>query len=75
MLVAQGFTQRLDINFDVKIPSWYVWNYVSISTNKLSTQLIDAVISYSYGSLILDIYMNVQEQITNILFKRSKVTP
>jgi hypothetical protein len=67
-LVAQGFTQRPDIDFIETYSS--VMNgitfryliYLAIQ-NHLSLQLMDVVIAYLYGSLDSDIYRKVLDRI------------
>jgi hypothetical protein len=67
-LVAQGFMQRPDIDFNETyspvmngITFWYL---ISLAIqNHLSLQLMDVVTAYLYGSLDSDIYMKVPDGI------------
>ena len=61
-LVAQGFTQRPDIDFDETyspVMSGITFRYlISLAVQKgLSMHLMDVVTAYLYGSLDSDIYM------------------
>ena len=63
-LVAQGFTQRLGIDFNETyspVMSGITFRYlISLAVQKrLSMQLMDVVTAYLYGSLDSDIYMKV----------------
>jgi hypothetical protein len=63
-LVAQGFTQRLNIDFNEAnspVMNGITFRYLIFLTiqNHLSLQLMDVVITYLYGSLNSDIYMKV----------------
>jgi hypothetical protein len=68
-LVAQGFTQRPDIDFNETyspvmdgITFWYL---ISLAIqNHLSLQLMDVVTAYLYGSIDSDIYMKVPDGIS-----------
>ena len=65
-LVAQGFTQRPDIDFDEiysPVMSGITFRYlISLAIQKgLSMHLLDVVTVYLYGSLDSDIYMKVPE--------------
>ena len=65
-LVAQGFTQRLSIDFDETyslVMSGITFRYLmSLAVQKdLSMHLMDMVTTYVYGSLDSDIYMKVLE--------------
>jgi hypothetical protein len=67
-LVAQGFTQRLGIDFDETyspvmdgITFWYL---ITLAVNmNLQMKLMDVVTAYLYGSLDTEIYMKVPEGI------------
>ena len=68
-LVAQGFSQRLGIDYDETyspvmdvITFRYLINLVV--SEKLSMQLMDVVIAYLYGDLDKKIYMKVLEGLT-----------
>jgi hypothetical protein len=68
-LVAQGFTQRLDIDFNETyspVMNGITFRYfISLTTQKrLSLQLADIVIAYLYGSLDSNIYMKVSDGIS-----------
>jgi hypothetical protein len=68
-LVAQGFTQRLDIDFNETyspVMNGITFRYfISLTTQKrLSLQLTDIVIAYLYGSLDSNIYMKVSDGIS-----------
>jgi hypothetical protein len=72
-LVAQGFTQRPDIDFNETyspVMSGITFRYlISLVVQKrLSMQLMDVVAAYLYGSLDSDIYMKVPNgiSITNL---------
>ena len=61
-LVAQGFTQRPDIDYDdtySPIMSGITFRYlISLAVQmNLSMQLMDVVTAYLYGSLVSDIYI------------------
>jgi hypothetical protein len=63
-LVAQGFTQRPDIDFNETyslVINGITFRYLISPTiqNHLSLQLMDVVTAYLYGSLDSDIYMKV----------------
>jgi hypothetical protein len=63
-LVAQGFMQRLDIDFNEAyspVMNRIIFQYlISMATQKhLSLHLMDIVTTYLYGSLDSDIYMKV----------------
>jgi hypothetical protein len=65
-LVAQGFTQRPDIDFDETyspVMSGITFRYlISLTAQKgLSMHLMDVVTTYLYGSLDKDIYMKIPE--------------
>jgi len=65
-LIAQGFTQRPDIDFDETyslVMSGIIFRYlISLAVQKdLSMHLMDVVTAYLYGSLDSDIYMKVSE--------------
>jgi hypothetical protein len=67
-LVAQGFTQRPDIDFDETyslVMSGITFRYlISLAIqNHLSMQLMDVVITHLYGSLDSEIYMKVPDGI------------
>jgi hypothetical protein len=67
-LVAQGFTQRLGVDFnETYSPVIYgiTFRYIiSLAVqNRLSMQLMDVVTTYLYGSLDSDIYMKVPDGI------------
>jgi hypothetical protein len=67
-LVAQGFTQRPDIDYNETyspIISGMTFRYlISLAVqNHLSMQLMDVVTAYLYGSLDSDIYMKVPDGI------------
>jgi hypothetical protein len=67
-LVAQGFTQRPDVDFNETyspVTSGITFRYlISLAVqNRLSMQLMDVVTTYLYGSLDSDIYMNVPDGI------------
>jgi hypothetical protein len=68
-LVAQGFMQRPDIDFNETyslVMNRITFQYlISLSTQKhLSLQLIDVMTAYLYGSLDSDIYMKVPDRIS-----------
>jgi hypothetical protein len=68
-LVAQGFTQRPDIDFNEtysSVMNGITFRYlISLATQKhLSLQLMDVVTAYLYGSLNSDIYMKVPDGIS-----------
>jgi hypothetical protein len=63
-LVAQGFTQKPDIDFDETyspVMSGITFRYlISLAAEKgLSMHLMDVVIAYLYGSLDSDIYIYI----------------
>jgi hypothetical protein len=63
-LVAQGFTQRPDVDFNETyspVMNEITFRYlISLTVQKyLSLQLMDVMTAYLYGSLDLDIYMKV----------------
>ena len=63
-LVAQGFTQRPDIDFNETyslVMSGITFRYlISLAVqNRLSMQLMDVVTAYLYGSLDSDIYIYI----------------
>ena len=65
-LVAQGFTQRPDIDYDVTyshVMSGITFRYlISMAASlNLKMQLMDVVTAYLYGSLDWEIYMRVAE--------------
>ena len=65
-LVAQGFTQRPDIDFSETyspVMSGITFRYlISLAVqNRLSMQLMDVVTAYLYGSLGSNIYMKVPD--------------
>jgi hypothetical protein len=65
-LVAQGFTQRPDIDYDETyspVMSGITFRYlISMAANlNLKMQLMDVVTAYLYGSLDSEIYMRVPE--------------
>ena len=67
-LVAQGFAQRPDIDFDETyspVMSGITFRYlISLAVQKgLSMHLMDVVTAYLYGSLDSDIYMKVPEEL------------
>jgi hypothetical protein len=67
-LVAQGFTQRPDIDFNEtysSVMSRITFQYhMSLAVqNHLSMQLMDVVTAYLYGSLDSNIYMKVPDGI------------
>jgi hypothetical protein len=67
-LVAQGFTQRPDINFNETyspVMNGITFQYlISLAIqNHLSFQLMDAMTAYLYGSLDSDMYMKVPDGI------------
>jgi hypothetical protein len=67
-LVAQGFTQRCDIDFNETYSSTMngiIFRYLITLAiqNHLSLQFMDVVIAYLYGSLDSDIYMEVPDGI------------
>ena len=67
-LVAQGFTQRLSIDFNETyslVISGIIFRYlIALAVqNHLSMQLMDVVTAYLYGSLDSDIYMKVPDGI------------
>jgi hypothetical protein len=67
-LVAQGFTQRLGIDFNETyspVMSAITFRYLIslVVQNRLSLQLMDVVTAYLYGSLDSDIYMKVPDGI------------
>jgi hypothetical protein len=68
-LVAQGFTQRPDINFNETyspVMNGITFQYlISLAIqNHLSFQLMDAMSAYLYGSLDSDMYMKVPDGIS-----------
>jgi hypothetical protein len=68
-LVAQGFTQRPDIDFNETyspVMSGITFRYlISLAIqNRLSMQLMDVVTAYLYRSLDSDIYMKVLDEIS-----------
>jgi hypothetical protein len=68
-LIAHGFTQRADINFNETyspVMSEITFRYlISLAVqNHLSMQLMDVVTAYLYGSLDSDIYMKVPDEIS-----------
>jgi hypothetical protein len=68
-LVAQGFTQRPDIDFNETyslVMNGITFQYlISLATQKhLSLQLMDVVTAYLYESLDLDIYVKVPDRIS-----------
>jgi hypothetical protein len=68
-LVAQGFTQRPGINFHETyspVMNGITFQYLlSLAIqNHLSLQLMDVVTAYLYGSLDLDIYMKIPDEIS-----------
>jgi hypothetical protein len=68
-LVAQGFMQRSDIDFNETyspVMNGITFRYlISITTQKhLSLQLMDVVTAYLYGLLDSDIYMKVFDGIS-----------
>jgi hypothetical protein len=68
-LVAQGFTQRLDIDFNETyslVMNEITFQYLIYLTiqNYLSLQLMDVVVAYLYESLDSDIYMKVPDGIS-----------
>jgi hypothetical protein len=68
-LVAQGFMQRSDIDFNETcspVMNGITFRYlISITTQKhLSLQLMDVVTAYLYGLLDSDIYMKVPDGIS-----------
>jgi hypothetical protein len=68
-LVAQGFMQRPDIDFNETyslVMNRVTFQYlISLSTQKhLSLQSIDVMTAYLYGSLDSDIYMKVPDRIS-----------
>jgi hypothetical protein len=69
MLVAQGFTQRPDIDFNETyslVMNGITFRYlISLATQKrLSLQLMDVVTAYLYGSLDSNIYIKVPDGIS-----------
>ena len=67
-IVAQGFTQRPDIDFNETyspVMGGITFRYlISLAVqNRLSMQLMDVVTAYLYGSLDSDIYMKVPDGI------------
>jgi hypothetical protein len=67
-LVAQGFTQRLGVDFNETyspVMSAITFRYLIslVVQNRLSLQLMDVVTAYLYGSLDSDIYMKVPDGI------------
>ena len=65
-VVAQGFTQRPDIDYDdtySPVMSGITFRYlISLAVQmNLSMQLMDVVTAYLYGSLDADIYMKVPD--------------
>jgi hypothetical protein len=68
-LAAQGFTQRPNIDFNETYSpvmnriTFHYLIYLAIQ-NHLSLQLMDVVTAYLYGSLDLDIYMKVPDEIS-----------
>jgi hypothetical protein len=67
-LVAQGFTQSPDIDFNETyspVMNRITFRYlISLATQKhLSLQLMDVVITYLYGSLNSNIYINISDVI------------
>jgi hypothetical protein len=68
-LIAHGFTQRADINFNETyspVMSEITFRYlISLAVqNHLSMQLMDVVTAYLYGSLDSNIYMKVPDEIS-----------
>ena len=68
-LVAQGFTQRSEVDFNETyspVMSGITFRYlISLAVQKrLSMQLMDVVTAYLYGSLDSDIYMKVPDGIS-----------
>jgi hypothetical protein len=68
-LVAQGFTQRPDIDFNKTyspVMNGIIFRYlISLAIqNHLSLQLMDVVTTYLCGSLDLDIYIKVPDEIS-----------
>jgi hypothetical protein len=68
-LVAQGFTQRHDIDFNETyspVMNEITFQYlISLATqNRLSLQLMNDMTAYLYGSLDLDIYMKAPNRIS-----------
>jgi hypothetical protein len=68
-LVAQGFTQSPDIDFNETyspVMNRITFRYlISLATQKhLSLQLMDVVITYLYGSLNSNIYINISDVIS-----------
>jgi hypothetical protein len=69
MLVAQGFTQRPDINFNKTyspVINGITFQYlISLATQKhLVLHLMDVVTAYLYGLLDSNIYMKVSDDIS-----------
>jgi hypothetical protein len=67
-LVAQGFTQRPDIDFNETyspVMNGITFRYLIslIIQNHLSLHLMDVVTTYLYGSLDSDIYMKIPDGI------------
>jgi hypothetical protein len=87
-LVAQGFTQRPDIDFNETyspVMSGITFQYlISLAIqNHLSMHLMDVVIAYLYGSLDSDIYIRrssmeflnrIKEQSQHVLCKTQNIT-
>jgi hypothetical protein len=68
-LVVQGFTQRPDIDFNKTyspVMNGIIFRYlISLAIqNHLSLQLMDVVTTYLCGSLDLDIYIKVPDEIS-----------
>jgi hypothetical protein len=68
-LVAQGFTQRPDINFNETyspVMNGITFQYlISLAIqNHLSFQLMDVMTAYLYGSLDSDMYMKIPDGIS-----------
>jgi hypothetical protein len=68
-LVTQGFTQSPDIDFNETyspVMNRITFRYlISLATQKhLSLQLMDVVITYLYGSLNSNIYINISDVIS-----------
>jgi hypothetical protein len=68
-LVAQGFMQRLGIDFNetysLVINGITFQHLISLATQKhMSLHLMDAVTAYLYGSLDSDMYMKVPDGIS-----------
>jgi hypothetical protein len=69
MLLAQGFTQRHDIDFNKTyspVMNGITFQYlIYLATQKrLSLQLMEVMTAYLYGSLDSDIYMRVPNGIS-----------